>query len=157
MPVSTALHEDSVFTGCGWVFVDWCYPNLQMVQTVFRLKNFFAIVVGTFWQILPMPQPNFMRSFIVFTSLWTVWSMWNAVQPVLSSTQLALLFPFLPFSVILLAYSFFENDDDDDKDGGILQPIAQRVRSYNWLEKESFLVKDFPCRFYLLVILLETF
>ncbi len=102
-----------------------------MVQTVFRLKNFFAIVVGTFWQILPMPQSNFMRSFIVFTSLWTVWSMWNAVQPVLSSTQLALLFPFLPFSAILLAYSFFENDDDDDKDGGILQPIAQRVRSYN--------------------------
>ncbi len=52
-----------------------------------------------------------------------------AVQPVLTFTQVACLFPLIPFSALLLAVSFFDNEDDDNDGGGVLQPIYQRVRS----------------------------
>ena len=76
-----------------------------------------------------MPQSKLTLSFILFTSLWIVWSAWDAVQPVLSSGQLAALFPLLPVSALLLGLSFFDNKDDDDHSGGTLQPIYAKARA----------------------------
>ena len=50
------------------------------------------------------------------------------MQPVLSSDQLAALFPLLPISALLLGLSLFENEDDDDQSGGTLQPVYARVK-----------------------------
>jgi len=75
-----------------------------------------------------MPQSKINLYFILFTSLWIIWSVWDAMQPVLSSDQLAALFPLLPISALLLGLSLFENEDDDDQSGGTLQPIYARVK-----------------------------
>ena len=77
-----------------------------------------------------MPQSNLTISFIAFIAIWSIWSIWSFVQPVMTSAQVALLFPLLPASALLLAFSFFDNDDDDNGDG-LLQPIYNRTRVRN--------------------------
>ena len=72
-----------------------------------------------------MPRSNLNLSFAAFLAIWCVWSIWSALEPVLNGAQLAVLFLFLPVSLLLLALSFFDDEDDDDFGGGIMQPIAQ--------------------------------
>tara|TARA_R100000008_G_scaffold77839_1_gene58470 strand:- start:522 stop:695 length:174 start_codon:yes stop_codon:yes gene_type:complete len=53
----------------------------------------------------------------------------------MSETQMALLFPYIPFLGLLLAFLFVDlmngNDDDDDQDGGkgirVMQPVPVTV------------------------------
>ena len=75
-----------------------------------------------------MQPSNRLISFWAFTAIWSVWLIWGALQPVLSTAQLAVVFLFLPLSLLLLAFSFFDDEDDDDQGGGILQPVLRRVR-----------------------------
>ncbi len=48
----------------------------------------------------------------------------------MSDIQLALLFPYIPFLSLVVAFAFVElitdndEDDDNDRDGGILQPVS---------------------------------
>ena len=76
-----------------------------------------------------MPTFSFTLTFIAFAAIWSVWSIWTAVQPILSIHQMAMLFPLLPISAVLVAFSFIQNKDDDDGEGGNFQPILQKVRS----------------------------
>ncbi len=65
---------------------------------------------------------------LTFLGIWSIWGTWNALEPVLSSEQISLLFLFLPISALLLALSFFDDTDDDDFGGGVMQPILQRAK-----------------------------
>ena len=70
------------------------------------------------------------RYLVIFMSIWATWSIWNGIQPLLSIYQLATLFLFLPFSVLLLAFSFIDDDkDDDDFGGGLMEPILIREKN----------------------------
>ena len=48
----------------------------------------------------------------------------------MSDIQLALLFPYIPFSSLVVAFALVElitdndEDDDNDRDGGILQSVS---------------------------------
>jgi hypothetical protein len=44
----------------------------------------------------------------------------------MSEFQYALIFPFLPFLILLILEAMLPEDDDDDRDGGILQPAYLR-------------------------------
>ena len=76
-----------------------------------------------------MSNPNSFITFISFTVIFAVWLIWNSIQPFLSGAQIALLFPFIPISALLIALSFLDNEDDDDRDNGMLEPIYQRARN----------------------------
>ena len=75
-----------------------------------------------------MQRSNLTISFVAFVAIWSIWSIWSALEPVLNSAQLAVLFLFLPLSVLLLAFSFLDDEDDDDFRGGRMQPIFQRAK-----------------------------
>ncbi len=72
-----------------------------------------------------MNRSNLTISFVTFLVIWSFWLIWTALEPVLSSEQLAILFLFLPISALLLAFSFLDDKDDDDFGGGIMQPVMQ--------------------------------
>ncbi len=76
-----------------------------------------------------MNRSNLTISFLVFVVIWSFWLIWTALEPVLTSSQLAILFLLLPISSLLLAFSFFDDEDDDDFGGGIMQPVLSRSRS----------------------------
>ncbi len=75
-----------------------------------------------------MPHSKLTLSFVSFALIWSGWSVWITVQPVLSSAQIAILFTLLPVSVLLLALSFFDNEDGDDDSNGTPQAIFLRVK-----------------------------
>tara|TARA_Y100001968_G_C19067072_1_gene576510 strand:+ start:175 stop:363 length:189 start_codon:yes stop_codon:yes gene_type:complete len=61
-------------------------------------------------------------------ALWSIWSIWISLEPILGGLQLSVLFLFLPISLLLLAFSFFD-DDNDDGGGGNLQPIYLPIKN----------------------------
>ena len=71
-----------------------------------------------------MHRSNLSRYLAIFIAIWSTWSIWNSIQPLLTIFQLTTVFLFLPISALLIAFSFLDDDkDDDDSDGGLLEPI----------------------------------
>ena len=76
-----------------------------------------------------MQKSNLTTYLSIFIGIWAIWSVWDAIEPLLNFYQLATLFLFVPLSALLLAFSFLEEDKDDDDFGdGLLQPILLRKK-----------------------------
>ncbi len=76
-----------------------------------------------------MQRSNLTICFIAFVAIWSLWSVWTSIEPVLTLEQLGFLFLGLPISALLLAFSLFDDTDDDDFGGGIMQPLLQRTKN----------------------------
>lgn len=72
-----------------------------------------------------------MISFVVFAALWSTWLYWSVLEPEINTLQVSLLLLILPTSLLLIAFSFFDNGDDDDFNEGLLQPIPLKVLARN--------------------------
>mgnify|MGYP001472332669 CR=1 FL=1 len=71
---------------------------------------------------------NFIRFLMVLT---TIWSLWNAIEPLHSISQATYAVMFLPISTLLLGLTLLQEDkDDDDFGGGIMIPILTK-KKYN--------------------------
>ncbi|MFL0769361.1 MAG: hypothetical protein AB8B36_05790 [Prochlorococcus sp.] len=76
-----------------------------------------------------MQRQNFMLSFLIFAALWSIWLYWSVLEPEINTLQVSLLLLILPTSLLLVAFSFLDNEDDDHFNGGLLQPIPLKAQT----------------------------